>query len=53
MTAQTGPLTGYRIIDLTSVLFGPFGTQTLGDWGAEIIKMFVTGGHLGGGGIPP
>ena len=39
MTQPTGPLKGYRILDLTSVLFGPFGTQTLGDWGAEIIKV--------------
>jgi crotonobetainyl-CoA:carnitine CoA-transferase CaiB-like acyl-CoA transferase len=39
-----GPLHGITIIDLTSFIFGPYATQTLGDLGADIIKVEAPGG---------
>ena len=35
----SGPLAGYKILDMTRVLAGPFASMILGDLGATVIKV--------------
>jgi crotonobetainyl-CoA:carnitine CoA-transferase CaiB-like acyl-CoA transferase len=35
----TGPLKGVKVVDMASVVLGPFATVQLGDLGAEVIKV--------------
>lgn len=49
--AKPRPLDGLKVVDMTTVLMGPFATQLLGDMGADVVKVEAPGGdntrHIG------
>lgn len=50
---MNGPLSGFRVLDLSNVFAGPFGAMQLGDLGAEVIKIEPPTGELGRGQAAP
>lgn len=43
---NAGPMTGVRVVDMTTIAMGPFATQILGDMGADVLKVEPPSGDI-------
>lgn len=55
LSEQQGVLSGYRVLDCSIAMAGPFAAQRLGDLGADVVKIEPTSGewqrHVPAGGV--
>lgn len=50
---MSGPLTGLKVLDISTIVAAPFAASLLGDYGAEVLKVEMPGAGDGARGFPP